>query len=54
MSYEKLVKHFNVLVKGLKKALYGQRSEGSRFRTYLSSRDLFTVRAKGKVREGED
>ncbi|MEM0014708.1 MAG: hypothetical protein QXX81_06740 [Zestosphaera sp.] len=54
MSSEELIKYFNVLVKGLKKALYEQRGEGSRFRTYLIGRDFFAEKIKGKVREDED
>lgn len=54
MSSEELVKYFNVLVKGLKKALYEQRGEGSRFRTYLIGRDFFADKVKERIREDED
>ena len=54
MSNEELVKYFNVLIKGLKKALYEQRGEDFRFRTYLIGRDFFTDKVKDKIKEGED
>ncbi|MEM0065361.1 MAG: hypothetical protein QXQ31_02755 [Zestosphaera sp.] len=54
MSSEELVKYFNELIKGLKKALYEQRGDGSRFRTYLIGREFFAEKLKDKVSADED
>lgn len=54
MSGEELVKYFNELVKGLKKALYEQRGDGSRFRTYLIGRRFFAEKLEGKVSADDD
>lgn len=54
MSGPELVRYFNELVKGLKKALYEQRGDGSRFRTYLIGRSFFAEKLEGRVSAEDD
>lgn len=49
MSSPELVKYFNETIKGLKKALYEQRGDGSRFRTYLIGRSFFAEKLKNRI-----
>lgn len=53
-SRETLIEYFNSLVKGLKKALYEQRGEGARFRTYLVGRDFFAGKIRELVKDTDD
>lgn len=54
MSSGELVGYFNDLIKGLKKALYEQRGDGSRFRTYLIGREFFAEKLKDKISADDD
>lgn len=55
MESEKImIEYFNSLIKGLKKALYEQRGEGARFRTYLVGRDFFADKIKELVKNTDE